>query len=140
MQVSVTGAATGNVKGKANKIVAIKCPDGLPANFLADYEHAQRNQVNVAEIPDFFLKRDTGIKLIDAGAFANGNLFGPVLGDTQGCGTSWVLACCHRASISSRVACSSVLPCSRKRSSIQLKRRRNFLLVLRRADSGSTER
>src|SRR5438270_7962284 len=140
MQVSMSGAATGNGKGKANKIVAIKCPDSLTANFLADHEHAQRDQVKVTEIPDFLLECNAGIQFLDAGTFANGDLFRSLPGDAQGSATSRVLACCHRASISSRVACSSVLPCSRKRSSIQLKRRRNFLFVLRRADSGSTER
>src|SRR5579871_5760966 len=100
----MTGPATRNRKSEAHKIIAMKSSNGLPTDFLADHEHAQRNQVQIAEVPDFFLQRDAGIELIYANAFTNGDLLGPALGDAQGFGTSRVLACCHRASISSRVA------------------------------------
>src|SRR5882724_9449295 len=140
VQVSMTGTAAGNGKGKAHQVVATKSSDSLAADFLADHEHAQWNKVQVAEIPDLFLERNAGIEFIDTDAFTNSDLFSSRHGGAQVLGTSSVFARCHNVSISSRVACSSVRPCSRNCSSSQPKRRRNFLLVLRRADSGSTER
>src|SRR5579864_2201131 len=113
MKVCVTGPAARNGKGKAHKIIAMKSTNGLPTDFLADHEHAQRNQVQVAEIPDFLLQGNAGIELIDANTFTNRDLLGPLLGDAQRFGASRVLACCHKFSISSRLACSSVRPCCR---------------------------
>src|SRR6267154_1414418 len=140
VQVGMTGTAAGNGKGKAHQVVPVKSSNSLAADFLADHEHAQRNKIQVAEIPDLFLERHAGIEFIDADAFTNSDLFSSRHGGAQDLGTSSVFACCHNVSISSRVACSSVRPCCRNCSSSQPKRRRNFLLVLRRADSGSTER
>src|SRR6266571_4815997 len=138
MQVSMPGPAAGNGKGKAHQLVALESSNGLATDFLADHEHAQRDQVHVIKIPDLFLQGDTGFEFFHASTFADGNLISPRYGSTQSFGSSRDFACCHNASISSRVACSSVRPCSRNLSSSQPKRRRNFRLVLRRADSGST--
>src|ERR1700759_295024 len=139
MQICVAGAAAGNGKGEANELRAIECADDLTADFLAHHEHAQRNEINVVKIPDFLLQRHAGIELVNAVAFSYGDGLG--LGN---CGhffaASRVFACCHRTSISLAVDSSNVFPCARNFSSTRPKRRRNFLLVLRKADSGSTER
>src|SRR5579859_7580664 len=140
MQISMPGPGAGDGKGKAHQVVALEGPNGLAADLLADHEHAQRHQVHVIKIPDLFLQGDAGLKFFHAGTFADSNSINPGYGGAQSFGPSCALACCHKASISSSVASSRVRPCSRSFSSSQLKRRRNFLLVLRRADSGSTER
>src|ERR1043166_1390288 len=140
VQVGMTGPAAGNGKRKSYELAAMEGADGLATDLLADDKHAQRHQVDIVKIPDLFLQGDAGLELLHAGTFADGNLICPGYGGAQNFGSSCVLACCQRASISSSVASSRVRPCSRSFSSSQLKRRRNFLLVLRRADSGSTER
>src|SRR6185369_15846247 len=139
-QISMTGAAPGDGEGEADQGTAIESANNLAPDLLAHHEHAQRNQVNIVKIPDLFLQRDAGIQLIHAVTLANGDLFRAGDSCTHFWVPSSVFACCHKASISSSVACSRVRPCRRNSSSSQPKRRRNFLLVLRNADSGSTDR
>src|SRR5215470_11832177 len=119
VQIRMAGARAGNGKGEANELIAVECADDLSADLAADDEHAQRNEIDIIEIPDFFLERNAGLKLLHAVAFADGDSI-----DTGHCGAhrvgpSIVLACCHSDSISSSVACSSVRPCLRSCSSIQ---------------------
>src|SRR5438270_7083955 len=155
VQIRMAGARAGNGESKADQLAAIKGADDLPADFPADHEHAQRDQVHVVKIPDLFLQRDAGLELFHAVALANRNLSDSwhrgahLAGLLQGsiaesasklAHYSRLLACCHKASISSSVASCNVRPCLRNCSSTQPKRRRNFLLVRRNADSESTER
>src|SRR4029077_4690169 len=140
MEIGMPCPAAWNGKRKPDEFAAIERANDLPANFLTHNKHAQRNQINIVKPPDLFLQGNAGIEFIHAVAFSNGNLFGPGDGRAHFLVSSSALACCHRASISSNVACSSVRPCWRNCSSSQPKRRRNFLLVLRKAASGSTER
>ena len=140
MKIWMSGAAAGNGEGKTDQLAAIECADNLPANLLADNEHPQRNQVNIVKIPDFFLQRDAVLEFLHAFTLANGYRADFGDRDAHFAVPSMVLACCHKASISSRLACSSVRPFLCNCSSSQPKRRRNFLLVRRKADSGSTER
>src|SRR5580765_4492601 len=127
--------AAGNGEGKTDQLAAIESADGLAADFLADHEHAQRYHIHIVILPDFFLQRNAGVEFIHAFTFSDGDLpgllFGPWDGGAQGLGSSSFLACCHRASISSRVASCRVRPLARNCSSSQPKRRRYFLLVLR---------
>src|SRR6185437_11552437 len=139
VQISVPGAAAGNGKSKAHQITAIESANNLSADFLAHHEHAQGNQVNVSKIPNLFLQRDAGVEFVYALALADDDLTG-FRHHHAHFSTSRLLACCHKDSISSSVASSSVRPCLRNCSSSQPNRRRNFLLVRRKADSESTER
>src|ERR1700704_854858 len=140
MQIGMSGAAAGNGKGKANQFTAVERTNDLAADLLADHKHAQRHQIHIVKIPDFFLQRDAGIEFFHAVTFSDCDLIRSQKVGAHDLGPSSVLACCHKASISSRLASSSVRPWCRNCSSSQPKRRLNFLLVLRNADSPSTER
>src|ERR1051326_3197577 len=140
MQVRMAGARAGNGKGEADQLIAVESPDDLATNLAAHDEHPERDKVDIVKIPNFFLQRDAGLQLLHAVALADGNLINAGHCGAHFAGSSMVLACCHNVSISSSVACSSVRPCRRNCSSIQPKRRRNFRLVCRKADSESMER
>src|SRR5690348_7227373 len=75
MQVRMAGAGSGNGEDESGQRIAIKSAYDLSADFVADHEHPQRNQVNIGEIPDFLLQRDACLELVNAGAFANGDSF-----------------------------------------------------------------
>src|ERR1043166_4447853 len=108
VQIRMAGAGPGDGEGKANQFIAIECADDLPADLAADHEHAQRNQVHIIEVPDLFLQGDTGLKFLHAVAFADGNSVDTGNRGAHRVGSSIILACCHKASISSSVASSSV--------------------------------
>src|SRR5215470_17558284 len=119
-------------------LLAIKRAQELAANLLTDYEHAHRYQVGVGKTPDFLLQGNAGFDFFDVLAAPNDK---SVIARSHGylLLSSSVLACCHRVSISSRFDSSSFLPRRRSSSSRCPNRRRNLRLVLRRADSGSTD-
>src|SRR5262249_8707411 len=74
MQVSVASASAGNGKNEAYELViplAVESADDLAADLLAYYEHAQRHQVDIVEIPHFPLQRNAGLELSDALALAD---------------------------------------------------------------------
>src|ERR1051326_4355237 len=140
VQIGMAGARAGNGEGEAEQLGALKGADDLPTDLPADDEHAQRNQIDISKIPDLFLERNASLKLFQAVALADGDPVNCGDGGVHAGRSSRLLAFCHKVSISSSVASSSVRPCWRNCSSIQPKRRRNFLLVRRNADSESTER
>ena len=76
MQVGMAGPAARNGKGKAHQFAAIESADDLAPDFLADHEHAQRHQVHIVKLPDFFLQRDAGIEFVHAVTFSDGDRFG----------------------------------------------------------------
>src|SRR5262249_3031583 len=119
-------------------LLAIKRAQELAANLLSHHEHAHRYQVGIGKTPHFLLQGHAGSDFFDVLATSNDKpLF--FRRHVYLLLSSSVLACCHSVSISSRFDSSSFLP--RPRSSVSRcpKRRRNLRLVLRNADSGSTD-
>src|SRR5690348_1128975 len=103
-------AASWNGEGEADKLRAIKRADDLAADFFADHEHAQGNNVQIVKVPDFLLQIYAGFEFINPAAVTDGN---PLDGGHRWahfCGSSRDLAFCQSDSISSMVLCSSVLP------------------------------
>ena len=62
-------------KRKANQAIAFEAADHLPANFLCDHKHADRNEVGVGELPNLFLQINAGLQFVEALALANDDVF-----------------------------------------------------------------
>src|SRR6202171_82422 len=134
VQVNMSGARTRHRECESDHLVTGEGSHYLPSHFFGDYKHAERHQFRVGKIPHFFLEGYAGAQFLEALAMANDDRIG-----TQR-NFSWSLACCHSDSSSSIVAWVGVRPVSDKLFSIHWKRRLNFRLVLRSADSGSSDR
>src|SRR5581483_4119838 len=141
MQIDMTGSRTGNGERKANHCVALERSHHLASDLVRHDEHAQRDQVCVAKIPDLFLQDDAGAKLVDILASAQFDLVHRhALCSPAPPAFSYFLAFCQSDSSSSTEAWSAVRPDSCNRSSIHWNRLLNLRFVLRSADSASTDR
>jgi len=106
---------------------------GLPRTGEAErYPHRQNSRLLFAI--------DAGLEFVHATAFADDDLVRPGCTGAQRRPSSESLACCHSDSINSNGASCRDVPQSFNFCSRKPKRRRNFRLVRRSADSGSTER
>src|SRR5262245_5764418 len=117
MQIArAIGLDTGNGEEERDHAIAIVCAEGMTANFIGDDEETLGQQLDVGKSPDFLLQLDRFLKLGDL-------CQGPQFDHSA-------LACCHSASISSKVALPGVLPPAARPRSTWEKRLRNFALVL----------
>src|ERR1700692_317592 len=104
MQIDMAGTSAWHRESEANHLMAIESAHHLSAHFIGHDEHAQRNQLSIGKVPDFFLQSDAGAQLIEAPAVANQNSR-----PTHEC-RSCCLACRQRDSSSSIVAPSKLVP------------------------------
>src|ERR1041384_5150201 len=104
VQIRLTGAGSGDGEGKTNQFITVERADDLPTDFAADHEHAQRHQIDIVKIPDFFLQGDTGLEFFHAVAFTDGDSIDAGHGCAHFAGSSWTLACCSNDSLSSSLS------------------------------------
>src|SRR5208283_3135278 len=122
-----------NRKRKAHQHFALPCADNLTANLRRQREHAEWDQFVISEPPHFLLQGDARAEFFQFGAVTQ-------LGGARRHGFSRCFDSCHSDSISSSDAFAGSRPRRRSLSSRYSKRRRNLRFVLRKADSGSSER
>src|SRR5271168_1991707 len=139
VEVGFAVPVAGQRHGETYQGVAVECPDHLAANALRHHEDTPWDDVAVAVAPDLKLQNDATLKVFEAGKGLDANV--GLRAGFHGLGGSLAafLAWFHSKSSSEGVeaARASVLPAA---DSIATKRRRNFALVARKADSGSTLR
>src|SRR6476646_6233560 len=138
MEVGMSIAGSGNGERETHQLVAGEGSNHLTSDLLAYNEQAKRNNVHIIKVPYLFLQIHAGFEFVQANAFADNNLI------RRGCTgaqrpSSDNLARCQSSSITSRGASSRDVPRSCSFCSSQPNRLRNFRLVRRSADSGSTD-
>src|SRR5271167_3784321 len=132
VQIGMSTANARNRKREAHEHFALPCADNLTANLRRQRENTEWHQFVISEPPHFLLQRDACAEFFQFGAVTQ-------LDGVCRHGFSRFDSC-HSDSISSSDASAGSRPRRRSLSSRYSKRRRNLRFVLRRADSGSSER
>jgi len=99
MEIGVASAISRDGEGKPNDLSLVEGTNYLTANLFSNNKHAQGNQFDVGEIPDFLLQADAGSHFVQTLTWAN-----HYTGFGQRFICSWSLAWRQRESSSSSVA------------------------------------
>src|ERR1700722_18656669 len=98
VQINVTAPCARNRERESNHDFTLEGAHHLAADFVGNDKHAQGDQFRVGKVPDFFLKGDAGVEVLDAVAAAKHDGIG---GRAR---FSSAFACCQSDSSSSMEA------------------------------------